>query len=109
MKPFATASQRAIVDVLQRIYLAILESVRAVGDTGAPDGVLFAAPQARGATLTHYRWFTASTKARDFVTLDATCYRPTAAGAAFVPSLIAIVERKTASRSLAVLSPNPAR
>ena len=109
MKPHTVASHQAIVEALQRTYLAILETIHEAGDMGAPDGVLFAAMQAHGATLAQYRQFTTSMTSRGFVILDANCYTLTEAGATFMTELKVLVDNKAASRPPTDQSPDHAQ
>jgi len=87
-----TESQQAVVDVLRHINLAILETIHEAGELGAPDGLLFAAMQTHGATLSQYRQIMSVLASRAYVTLDVDCYRLTEAGSAYVTKLKELVE-----------------
>lgn len=55
------------IKAAQRIGLALLETIEETGDEGAPEGVLFAAMNAAGCTLSQFQTLLAPLERRGFV------------------------------------------
>lgn len=79
-----------VMQLLQKIGLAILEAIEEGDVAGAPAGILYAAMVAHGATLSQFQSFMSTLVQRSFVTLDRfDCYHLTTEGKAFKTSLTA--------------------
>jgi predicted transcriptional regulator len=82
---------------VQRVALAVLESIDEAGPLGAPSGILYAALMAQGCTLDTYRKIMDPLVRKGFLVLEHDCYSMTAAGRQFMKTL----KEKTAQLSRA--------
>lgn len=71
----------------QQIGLAVLETVAETGSHGAPAGVLYAALQAKGASLSQFQSLMAPLVSRQFLVLEHDVYTMTDGGRAFLNKL----------------------
>jgi len=78
--------QRAF-QALHRAALAALETIGEAGTEGVPGGLLFAAMQVHGATLTQFNQLMDPMVQHGFLTRDGDCYSLTEAGQAFMVTL----------------------
>lgn len=62
---------------LATVTLAVIESVEAGGDKGAPAGVLYAAMQAQNATFTQFMGLMSTLVTPGYLTLENNCYHST--------------------------------
>ena len=69
------------VRAIAQVSLGVLEAVEAAGDQGAPGGVLYAAMQAQGATLTQFQSLMGTLTRPGYLVLDGNCYRSTSSTA----------------------------
>lgn len=67
----------AQIHALAQVSLGVLEAVEGAGDQGAPGGILYAAMQAQGASLTQFHSLMGSLTASGYLHLDGDCYRST--------------------------------
>jgi hypothetical protein len=65
------------VRALAQVSLGVLEAVEASGDQGAPGGVLYAAMQAQGATLTQFESIMRTLTNPGYLVLADECYHST--------------------------------
>lgn len=79
-------NQQQIV-AAQQIGLAVLETISETGDQGAPAGVLYAALQAKGASLSQFQSLMAPLVSRKFVVLEHDLYTITNGGQEFLNKL----------------------
>jgi len=85
------------VVAVQRVALAVLESIEEAGPLGAPSGILYAALMGQGCTLTTYQQLMDPMVTRGFLILEQDCYTMTDGGRVFMKGLKA----KTAQASTA--------
>lgn len=79
---------REQLDGMQRLGLGVLEAVEEAGELGAPGGILYAAMQAHGASLSQFQSFMGTLTGRGMLTLDeCECYHITEQGREFKKKL----------------------
>ncbi len=83
----------------QRIGLAVLESIQAAGELGAPSGVLYAALQQTGCSLSQFQSLMAPLEGRGFVTQENHCFTITKAGEAFINQLRSVLAQAAPAMS----------
>ena len=83
----AANTKREQIVAAQKIGLAVLETISETGEQGAPSGVLYAALQAKGASLSQYQSLMAPLVSRKFLVLEHDVYTMTDAGRAFLSRL----------------------
>ncbi|WP_321935224.1 hypothetical protein [Paraburkholderia sp. J8-2] len=71
----------------QKIGLAVLETIDDTGEQGAPSGVLYAALQAKGASLSQYQSLMEPLVRRKFLELQHDVYTMTDSGRTFMGKL----------------------
>lgn len=81
----------------QQVGLAVLETAQQAGDDGAPSGVLFAALQAHGCTLSQFQSLMESLERKRFVLLRGLVYTMTPAGEDFTRTLKRVLSLRAAS------------
>jgi len=81
----------------QKVGLAVLETVQKAGSLGAPSGVMFAALQAHGCTLSQFQSLMESLERKRFVQLRDSVYTITPAGEEFTRTLKRVLELRAAS------------
>ena len=70
----------SVNETLQRLGLAVLETVQESGQIGAPSGHLYAALMVHGATLSQYQSFMATLTRTGLLVLGGQCYTITDKG-----------------------------
>lgn len=78
----------------QKIGLAVMESIQEAGELGAPSGVLYAALQQTGCTLSQFQSLMRPLEGRGFVTQEGNCFTITTTGDAFITQLRSILARQ---------------
>jgi hypothetical protein len=68
---------RAPIHALITVSLGVIEAVEAAGEQGAPGGVLYAAMQAHGASLSQFQSLMLTLTNPGYLVLDGDCYRCT--------------------------------
>lgn len=65
------------VRAVAQVSMGVLEAVEVAGDQGAPGGVLYAAMQAQGATLSQFQGIMGALTKPGYLVLEDDCYRST--------------------------------
>lgn len=65
------------IHALATASLGVLEAVEVAGEQGAPGGVLYAAMQAQGASLSQFQGLMRTLTIPGYLALDGDCYRST--------------------------------
>ena len=65
------------IKTLALVSLAVIEAVEVAGEQGAPGGVLYAAMQANGASLTQFQSLMGTLTRPGYLVLEDDCYRST--------------------------------
>lgn len=72
-----TRLSRAPIRALATVSLGVIEAVEAAGEQGAPGGVLYAAMQAQGTSLSQFQSLMLTLTNPGYLVLDGDCYRCT--------------------------------
>jgi|JI8StandDraft_2_1071088.scaffolds.fasta_scaffold48915_2 hypothetical protein len=83
------------IQAVQRIVLVMLETIHESAD-GAPEGVLFAALQTQGCSLSQFQSLLQPLVARKYVTKEDHLLQVTAEGEAFIATLRRLVQQQHA-------------
>lgn len=89
------------IAAVQRIGLAVLETIAESGSTGAPGGVIYAALQAQGATYSQFESLMSGMVKTGMVTLEDDCYQITEPGRVFINKLKAKFAGTTVNQAMA--------
>lgn len=79
------------IKTLALVSLAVIEAVEVAGMQGAPGGVLYAAMQAQGATLTQFQSLMGTLTRPGYLSLEDDCYRSTTSTPAIKAKLTRIL------------------
>lgn len=75
------------IRTIQRIGLAVLETIQEAGELGAPGGVLYATLMTQGCTLNQFQTLMAPLERQGYVAHEADCYTITPQGETFIGKL----------------------
>lgn len=75
------------IEMLQKVGLGVLEAVAAAGEVGAPGGVLYAAMQAHGASLSQFQSIMGGLVGKAMLTQQHETYHLTREGNQFMQKL----------------------